>query len=66
LTERLPRLDARFSVEPGRSLRRGLFTRSAGVHVDFHADRHFDNFRSLPGHSILPWNSARTPHRSWT
>jgi len=41
-------------IEPGRTFRCGLFARCAGVHVDFHADRHFDNFRGLPGHSILP------------
>src|SRR5246500_5643344 len=27
-----------------------LLTRSAGVHVDFHAHLHFDNLRSLPSH----------------
>ena len=41
-------------IEPGRSFRCGLFARSAGVHVDFHAHRHFDNFWSFPGHFILP------------
>ena len=28
-----------------------LLARRAGVHVDFHAHRHFDDFRSLPSHS---------------
>jgi hypothetical protein len=32
----------------------GLFARCAGVHVDFHAHRDFDNLRSFPGHSFLP------------
>jgi hypothetical protein len=50
-------------IEPGRSFRCGLFARGAGVHVDFHAHRHFDNSRSLPGHSVLP-SLARTPRRS--
>jgi hypothetical protein len=27
-----------------------LFTRRAGVHVDFHAHRHFHNLRSFPTH----------------
>jgi hypothetical protein len=27
-----------------------LFARCAGIHVDFHAHRHFDNFRCFPGH----------------
>ncbi len=46
-------------IEPGRSFRCDLFARCAGIHVDFHAHRHFDNFRSLPGHSILPRVFAR-------
>ena len=45
-------------VEPGRIVRRGLLARCASVHVDFHAHRHFDNLRSLPGHSILPTSLA--------
>jgi hypothetical protein len=38
-----------------------LFARRAGVHVDFHAHRHFDNLRGLPGHAFLPnrWPSHR-------
>jgi hypothetical protein len=28
-----------------------LLARSAGVHVDFHADRHFHDLRSFPSHS---------------
>ncbi len=52
---RLPRLKANgLLVEPGRSPRCGLFARCAGVHVDFHAHRYFDNLRSFPGHSFLP------------
>ena len=31
-----------------------LLARSAGVHVDFHADRHFHDLRSFPGHSGSP------------
>jgi hypothetical protein len=30
--------------------RRGLFPRRAGIHVDFHTYRHFDNPWGLPGH----------------
>ena len=33
-----------------RSYRFRLFAGGAGVHVDFHADRHFNDFWSLPGH----------------
>jgi hypothetical protein len=52
---RLPRLEANgLLAEPGRSPRCGLFARCAGVHVDFHAHRYFDNLRSFPGHSFLP------------
>jgi hypothetical protein len=43
-------------IEPGRSFRGSLFTRRAGIHVDFHADGHFDYFRNLPDHCILPSN----------
>jgi hypothetical protein len=35
-----------------------LFARCAGVHVDFHAHRHFDDLRGLPAHSILPRSLA--------
>ena len=45
---------ARLPLEPGRSSRCGLFARRAGIHVDFHAHRHFDNLRRFPGHSSLP------------
>jgi hypothetical protein len=37
-----------------RADRCSLFARCAGVHVDFHAHRHFDDLRSFPGHSGLP------------
>jgi hypothetical protein len=43
-----------------------LFARCAGVHVDFHAHRQFDNFRSLPAHSILPTSLTRIPRRGGT
>jgi hypothetical protein len=33
-----------------------LFASRAGVHVDFHADRHFDDFWSLPGHFGSPFH----------
>ncbi len=35
----------------------GLLARSAGVHVDFHADRYFDDLRCFPAHSLLPGSS---------
>ncbi len=37
-----------------RSCRNDLFAGRAGVHVDFHAHRHFDDFGSLPGHLRSP------------
>jgi hypothetical protein len=68
---RLPRLEANgLLAEPGRSPRCGLFARCAGVHVDFHAHRYFDNLRSFPGHSFLPsilgamWRRAKVKGRS--
>lgn len=54
LAGRLPRLDARIADRAGPIVSIRLFARCAGVHVDFHAHRHFDNFRGLPGHCILP------------
>ena len=59
------RLDARIA-EPGRSFRCALFAGCAGVHVDFHADRQFDNFRSFPADSILPRSLTRIPRRCGT
>ena len=53
----------RLLLEPGRSPRCGLFASCAGVHVDFHAHRHLDNLRSLPGHSGLPSIMARRSSR---
>src|SRR4051794_31635069 len=40
-----------------------LFARGAGVHVDFHADRHFDDFWSFPGHRGLLIFVARALRR---
>jgi hypothetical protein len=31
-----------------------LFARRAGVHIDFHAHRHFDNLWGFPGHFDSP------------
>ncbi len=33
----------------------------AGVHVDFHANRHFNDLRCFPGHFSLPSSTARSP-----
>ena len=46
------------SVEIG-SCRLGLFARRAGVHVDFHANRHFHDFWSFPSHLRSPYQMAR-------
>jgi hypothetical protein len=35
-----------------------LLARRAGIHVDFHADRHFNDLRSFPSHSGLPRDGA--------
>jgi hypothetical protein len=32
-----------------------LLAGSAGIHVDFHADRHFDDLWCFPGHFGSPW-----------
>lgn len=42
----------------------GLLARSAGVHVDFHADRHFHDLRSFPGHSGSPQVLSATSRRA--
>src|SRR5439155_2713204 len=57
---RLPRLKAA-NCRQSRADRfdKVLLARCAGVHVDFHAHRHFDNLRSFPGHSGLPSIMAR-------
>jgi hypothetical protein len=46
------------SVEIG-SCRLRLFASRAGVHVDFHANGHFDDFWSFPGHLCSPSQAAR-------
>ena len=48
---RLPRLEAADRCTSRADRLDRLFARGAGVHVDFHAHRHFDNLRSFPGHS---------------
>jgi hypothetical protein len=35
------------------SNRSRLLAGGARIHVDFHADRHFDDFRGFPGHLVL-------------
>jgi hypothetical protein len=45
---RPPRLDAARCAS--RAERRQSLARCAGVHVDFHAHRHFDDLRGFPGH----------------
>ena len=41
--------------EFGRAQHRLLAGR-AHIHVDFHSDRHFDDFRCFPGHLVLPFS----------
>ena len=50
----LPRLESRIGYRAGQIDFTRLFACGAGVHVDFHANRHFDNLRSFPGHSKSP------------
>jgi hypothetical protein len=42
-------------------LRGVLLAGRAGVHVDFHANRHFDDLRCLPGHLISPGLRGERP-----
>ncbi|ARO15497.1 hypothetical protein BVG79_02157 [Ketogulonicigenium robustum] len=41
-------------VRPPRGLLGGFGLLGAGVHVDFHADRRFEELRLDPGHDIHP------------
>jgi hypothetical protein len=43
-----------------------LLAGRAGVHVDFHANRHFDNFWSLPSHFNSPSRAGRWNFRTET
>jgi hypothetical protein len=48
-----------------------LLPRRASVHVDFHADRHFDDLWSLPSHFGLPvagrdFASSSTAKLTWS
>jgi hypothetical protein len=59
------------ALEPGWSSRRCLLACGAGVHVDFHANRHLNDLRCFPGHQRTPSprhgcriNMVR-PHRKW-
>jgi hypothetical protein len=45
---------------------RYLLARSAGVHVDFHADLHLNDFRSLPSHGGLPLMLAQCSRQDQT
>ena len=42
-----------------RSCRKNLSAGRTSVHVDFHANRHFDDFRSLPNHFSSPSRTGR-------
>src|SRR5439155_4550771 len=49
-------------AEAGQTVSTRLLTRRAGVHVDFHAHRHFHNLRSFPTHQACPkqcWHDVR-------
>src|ERR1700687_1895172 len=48
--------------EPGRSLQGGLLARRAGVHVDFHTNRDFNDLRCFPGHFDFSNVTARVPN----
>jgi len=46
----LPDPQQRVVAGAGQTVSTRLLTRRAGVHVDFHAHRHFHNLRSFPTH----------------
>jgi hypothetical protein len=54
----------------GQTVSTRLLTRCAGVHVDFHAHRHFHNLRSFPTHQVSPkqcWHDIRADTKNkWT
>ena len=49
-----PRLESRIDSRAGQIDPTHLFACGTGVHVDFHANRHFDNLRSFPNHFRPP------------
>jgi len=42
-----------------QNYRSRLFAGRAGIHVDFHANRHFDDLWCFPGHSKSPSRAGR-------
>src|SRR5437879_6366838 len=58
----LPDPQQRAVAGAGQTVSTRLLTRRAGVHVDFHAHRHFHNLRSFPTHQASPkqcWHDVR-------
>src|SRR5260221_13478304 len=53
-----------YAIEAAAGRRVVLLARSAGVHVDFHADRHFHDLRSFPSHSGSPNGLSATSRRA--
>lgn len=56
-----------FAIEAAAGRQVALLARCAGVHVDFHAHRHFDDLRCFPGHFLLPsigWRERRTARQA--
>jgi hypothetical protein len=61
-TTQLPGSEHQHVAGAGQTVFDALFTRRAGVHVDFHAHRHFHDLRSFPTHECLPssvWREVR-------
>ena len=69
-TEQLPGPQQQAVAGAGQTVSTRLFTRRAGVHVDFHAHRHFHDLRSFPTHEGLPssvWHDVRAGSETrWT
>jgi hypothetical protein len=50
------RVDLAIHLDQIEAIRVRLFAGGAGIHVDFHAHRHFDDLRRFPGHFGSPWS----------
>ncbi|SHI02416.1 hypothetical protein SAMN05443248_7560 [Bradyrhizobium erythrophlei] len=55
---RPPRVSEKPAGPGAKSL---LLARRAGVHIDFHADRHFNDLGRFPGHDSLLRVAVRSP-----
>jgi hypothetical protein len=61
---RSSRSEPKFAPGARRCSRSQLFARRAGVHVDLHANGHFNDLRCFPSHFVLPNVATLLPHKN--